>query len=107
MHIESNICSLLINCCSSGIYWVKPNEPLDLGIIVIFTTGEQCFKNHPTIAWPASWCATVSLSTLVSFLFVSSPANTLSEAFSKQVTSTSSFSSLAAKIAASLTRLAI
>ena len=53
--IWSISCLLFISVDSLGRYCANPNDPLDLGTIVIFSKGEAPSENHATTAWPASW----------------------------------------------------
>jgi len=80
---------------------------LDLGIIVIFNSGSEFSRYHPATAWPASWYATLLLSSVDIIDFLSIPPMTLSVACSNSFTPTDSKLFLAAMMAASLTTLAI
>lgn len=74
---------------------------------MILTNGLHPSKNQLTTACPASWTATVFFSSGSTRVFLSKPAITLSAAISKSFISIAFLFYLAAKIAASLHRLAI
>jgi len=71
-------------------------------MIVNFSKGEECSRNHPATAWPASWKATVLRSNSLKGNFFSIPAITLSVAYSNSFIDTDSKSFLAPIIAPSL-----
>mmetsp|Transcript_11763 Transcript_11763/g.22583 ORF Transcript_11763/g.22583 Transcript_11763/m.22583 type:complete len:227 (-) Transcript_11763:238-918(-) len=107
MHTISMICSRLRKKTSLGRYWANPKAPLVRGIMVTFSKGSACSKNHPATAWPASWCATTDFSWGLIILCDSNPPMIRSVAFSKSSTETDSALRRAATIAASLHKLAM
>jgi hypothetical protein len=65
IHVISRSCSLVISKFSFGKYCAKPNAAVPRGTIDTFSNGSACSKNQPATAWPASWYATVRLSSLL------------------------------------------
>lgn len=76
-------------------------------MIVSFNNGSAPFKNQETTAWPDSWTETTFFYSLVMILFLYTPPMILSVAISRSWESTYDLPFLAAKMAASLQRLAI
>lgn len=76
-------------------------------MIVSFSNGSAPLRNHDTTAWPDSWTETTFFSYFVMMLFLSTPPMILSVAISRSWESTLDFPFRAAKMAASLQRLAI
>lgn len=99
--------SLVSNEPSLGKYYANPNEPLLLGMMVNLSNGIPVFKNQLTTACPLSCTATTFFSYLDKIDFFSTPAITLSVAFSKSSLSTYALFFRLAWMAASLHRLAM
>mmetsp|Transcript_3798 Transcript_3798/g.16097 ORF Transcript_3798/g.16097 Transcript_3798/m.16097 type:complete len:295 (-) Transcript_3798:1555-2439(-) len=108
MHIMSVSCCVVASKFSFGRYCANPNAADPRGTMDTFRSGSACSSIHPTTAWPASWYATVSRSTLFTTLFFfSRPAMTRSAACSKCESVTDVAARRAATSAASFTTLAM
>mmetsp|Transcript_27082 Transcript_27082/g.65349 ORF Transcript_27082/g.65349 Transcript_27082/m.65349 type:complete len:248 (+) Transcript_27082:1045-1788(+) len=108
MHIVSTICSLVWSLRSFGTYCAYPSAAIPRGTIDTLSSGAACCRNQPTVACPASWCATRLLSsTVITLDFFSSPPITRSIAAWKSSIPTASFLCRAAISAPSLTTFAI
>mmetsp|Transcript_4972 Transcript_4972/g.16657 ORF Transcript_4972/g.16657 Transcript_4972/m.16657 type:complete len:296 (+) Transcript_4972:792-1679(+) len=108
MHMVSSICALVESFSSFGTNWANPSAAVPRGTMDTLRSGDACSRNQPTVAWPASWCATVVRSSSERILlFFSRPPITRSTALWKCSMATLSARARAAWSAASLHTLAM